>query len=217
MSCEAHLGYFSTSKEMHKEEMAKCRLLPELPSMGKLHGSAQNWMFTPTQIFSKTDHLIFCKLWEWAKKRHPKKGMRWIARRYFRTVNNQKWRFAVNAQSKEKDIILLLKKLSSTKITRYTKIRAEANPYDTEWMPYFEKRETDKMLLTFKGQKAILHLWRRQSKRCPICLNPIDKDTAWSMSERLEGYKAVKYLIHTHCRCREKLFIGTNRLSCAKF
>ncbi|WP_454898558.1 group II intron maturase-specific domain-containing protein [Wolbachia pipientis] len=30
------------------------------------------------RAFNKIDHEIMCALWKWAKKRHPRKGLRWI-------------------------------------------------------------------------------------------------------------------------------------------
>jgi RNA-directed DNA polymerase len=30
------------------------------------------------KIFVKIDHAIFVALWQWAKRRHPNKGNRWI-------------------------------------------------------------------------------------------------------------------------------------------
>lgn len=33
--------------------------------------------------FSRIDHLVWTKLWRWAKRRHPCKPMRWIKARYF--------------------------------------------------------------------------------------------------------------------------------------
>ncbi|WP_310732741.1 group II intron maturase-specific domain-containing protein [Wolbachia pipientis] len=35
------------------------------------------------RAFNKIDHEIMCALWKWAKKRHPRKGLRWIKNRYF--------------------------------------------------------------------------------------------------------------------------------------
>jgi RNA-directed DNA polymerase len=39
--------------------------------------------------FIKADHAIFKALWGWAKRRHPTKSRRWVARRYFRTPLGQ--------------------------------------------------------------------------------------------------------------------------------
>ncbi len=42
-----------------------------------------------SDTFRKADYLIFEKLWQWAKRRHPKKGKYWIADRYFTRVKNR--------------------------------------------------------------------------------------------------------------------------------
>jgi RNA-directed DNA polymerase len=37
---------------------------------------------------------FFLICWEWARRRHPQKGKKWIADKYFGTVNGRKWTFA---------------------------------------------------------------------------------------------------------------------------
>jgi len=36
-----------------------------------------------SDTFSKTDHQIFCKLRQWSKRRHPKKGSSWVKQKIF--------------------------------------------------------------------------------------------------------------------------------------
>jgi RNA-directed DNA polymerase len=66
--------------------------------------------------FSKTDHQIFCKLWQWSKRRHPKKGDKWVKQKYFRKVGNRKWCFTVDFNLKGTNSQMFLKRLSETKI-----------------------------------------------------------------------------------------------------
>jgi RNA-directed DNA polymerase len=35
--------------------------------------------------FRTLDHVLWKALWQWAVRRHPKKGRRWVAKRYFQT------------------------------------------------------------------------------------------------------------------------------------
>ena len=49
-----------------------------------------------SDTFRKADYLIFEKLWQWAKRRHPKKGKYWIASRYFTRIKNRNWCFVAN-------------------------------------------------------------------------------------------------------------------------
>src|SRR5258708_9021899 len=41
------------------------------------------------ETFSKVDHAIFCTLWQWAKRRHPKKAIKWIKKKYFTSIEGQ--------------------------------------------------------------------------------------------------------------------------------
>jgi RNA-directed DNA polymerase len=43
--------------------------------------------------FSRVDHEVWKALWQWAKRRHPNKGRRWVANRYFSKVGNRSWVF----------------------------------------------------------------------------------------------------------------------------
>src|SRR5262249_35729786 len=45
------------------------------------------------KTFVHVDTAIFKALWQWAKRRHPKKGKRWVKDRYFGRFGNQNWRF----------------------------------------------------------------------------------------------------------------------------
>ena len=41
------------------------------------------------RTFSRVDHAIFRALWQWAKRRHPKKSRQWIKDRYFETIDQR--------------------------------------------------------------------------------------------------------------------------------
>ena len=151
--------------------------------------------------FSKTDHQIFCKLWQWSKRRHPKKGTNWVKQKYFRKIGNRNWRFSIDYIFKGAKHIMPLKVLSDTKITRHVKILGNANPYDMEWKDYFDKRGTYKMLISLKGRKSLLYLWKKQNRMCPICREPIDKDKKWNLSDKMENGRTIKFLAHDSC-CR---------------
>src|SRR4051794_12207181 len=45
------------------------------------------------RTFSRVDHAIFRALWQWAKRRHPKKSRRWIKDRYFQVRGGRHWVF----------------------------------------------------------------------------------------------------------------------------
>lgn len=94
-----------------------------------------------SQTLSKLDHEIWKILWKWSKRRHPRKGKRWLKDRYFPRINGNNWAFACILKStmKEKKLIKLTYP-SEIKIQRHVKIQSHANPYNPEWDAYFKKR-----------------------------------------------------------------------------
>jgi RNA-directed DNA polymerase len=43
--------------------------------------------------FAHIDYILFEFLWQWAKRRHPKKGKRWIKERYWHKMGDRNWVF----------------------------------------------------------------------------------------------------------------------------
>ena len=162
-----------------------------------------------SDTFRKADYLIFEKLWQWAKRRHPKKGKYWIADRYFTRVKNRNWCFVANFKKGKTDDRIALKRLYDTKITRYVKVKGEANPFAPEWTEYFEKRKTYKMLQSLNGRKSLLYMWERQDHLCPVCGKPIDKEHPWGTSQQIVNGKKVNNLLHDSCR---RKVIQTNKM-----
>ncbi len=73
------------------------------------------------KTFQKLDSIIWNMLWRWAKRKHPKKGKKWIARRYWHSEGTRNWVF------KEKAATLVL--FADTKIRRHFMVKLDKNPY----------------------------------------------------------------------------------------
>lgn len=152
-----------------------------------------------SRTFQRIDDQIFRKLWQWAKRRHPKKGKRWIANKYFHFYKSRRWRYLVESEKNGKKDIFPLKLAFETKILRHKKIKSEANPFDVEWKDYFEERMTYKMLLSLKGRNSLLYMWNKQERKCPLCGQPITAETQWNVREQKEKGQTVRYLVHDKC------------------
>jgi RNA-directed DNA polymerase len=105
----------------------------------KLNPIIRGWGYfyrhvTSGRIFYTLDHRIWEATWQWAKRRHPNKGKRWIKRKYFQREGNRNWIFR---EKSDKINLFLLAKLP---FRLYVKIKADANPYDPDWKDYFESR-----------------------------------------------------------------------------
>jgi RNA-directed DNA polymerase len=141
--------------------------------------------------FVRNDQQIWSMLWRWALRRHPNKGARWIKEKYFKTRGTRNWVFTATETQEDgtKREITLLQE-SDTPIQRHVKIRADANPHDPKWEPYFESRWGKKMLNSSKGRVKLYRGWLRQDGLCPDCKEPIAMGTHWDVRpivKRTEG------------------------------
>jgi RNA-directed DNA polymerase len=99
------------------------------------------------QTFSQVDNAIFQTLWRWCVRRHPTKGKRWIASKYFTTVPGDSggghWVFfgELERENGERRPVALFK-ASRVRIRRHIKIRSDVNPYSPRWNEYLERRHS---------------------------------------------------------------------------
>jgi RNA-directed DNA polymerase len=159
------------------------------------------------KTFVHVDTAIFKALWRWARRRHPKKGKRWVKDRYFGRFGNQNWRFFGTAKGKDgKTIQNWLCLASGTPINqKYQKIKGECNPYDPAWEIYLEERLGVKMEKSLQGKRKLLHLWKEQGGICPVCHQTITQVTGWHNHHIV--YKTLggtdnaenRVLIHPNC------------------
>jgi RNA-directed DNA polymerase len=158
------------------------------------------------KTFVHVDTAIFNALWRWTRRRHPKKGKRWVKDRYFGRVGNQNWRFFGTAQDKDgKPTRNLLCLAAARPITRYTKMKGDCNPYDPTWELYLETRLGVKMEQTLLGRRRLLYLWKEQGGICPVCHQLMTHVTGWHnhhiVSKTLGGTDSAenRVLIHPNC------------------
>lgn len=122
------------------------------------------------ETFGKIDAHVWSMLWQWAVRRHPKKGGRWVKEKYFKAQGTRNWIFATIEKQKNgsrKEFVLL--KEADTPIQRHVKIKAGANPHDPKWEPYFEARWGRKTMNSPRGRVKLYRVWIRQDGRCPTC------------------------------------------------
>jgi RNA-directed DNA polymerase len=73
-----------------------------------------------TKVFKLMDMYIFRMLWQWARRRHPKKNRHWIKDRYWKTAGNDRWRFMDTRT---------LKKMIDKKIVRHIPLKLDMRDY----------------------------------------------------------------------------------------
>ncbi|CAH0228173.1 Group II intron-encoded protein LtrA [Massilia sp. Bi118] len=122
------------------------------------------------ETFSRIDALLYWRLVRWAKRRHPRKKKDDIRKKYWRTVEDRNWVFAVNAAKKDgAEDVLELYSLSSTPILRHLKIKGEFNPYDPKDEAYLEETLQTRMKRKAVFFKRWARLYLDQQGKCPVC------------------------------------------------
>ncbi len=130
--------------------------------------------------FHSVDSAIFEALWRWAKRRHPKKGARWVKERYFLAIGSRRWVFSGKAVDGHGVATTRhLFRAQSVPIKRHVKVQSAANPYDPEWEAYFAQRLAVKVDANLNGYRTLLFLWHQQNGLCPNCSQPITTITGW--------------------------------------
>jgi RNA-directed DNA polymerase len=127
--------------------------------------------------------------------------------RYFHRIGREDWVFgAQTARDNGERKWVRLAKARNTQIRRHVKIKGEANPFDPAWEDYFERRLGLIMKDNLRGKGRTIHLWRQQQGKCPLCDEPITKDTGWNHLRALPaaqsglGTLASPALLHPNCR-----------------
>ncbi len=94
--------------------------------------------------FARIDSHIWHMLWQWAKRRHPAKGARWVIKRYFRARESRSWAFATKGSTDGKFVSLQLFRAMTVEIKRHVKVPGAANPFDPAWTAYLARRRVSK-------------------------------------------------------------------------
>jgi len=174
-----------------------------------------------SKTFVRVDWAIEKALWQWAKRRHPKKGTHWIQKRYFCQIGSQNWCFFGTAKSKDGQTVQkVLCTAASTPIVRHTKIKGACNPYDPAWKPYLSERQEAKMKMTLRNRHQLLELWKKQEGICPNCNQPITMETGWHNHHIVHKAKGGsngmenRVLVHPNCHRQVHANKGTVSKPC---
>jgi len=160
-----------------------------------------------SKAFGRLDMLIWRRLYQWALRRHPHKGKRWVADKYFCTVKGRKWTFAeIKGKGKDREIVKSLKGYSKHKerTGSYARVGYDRSYYDGD-TAYWAGR-LSKGYGNITPSKA--KLLKRQGGLCPVCkcaLTNEDLPEAHHIKPRQYGglweFKNM-VLLHLHCHDR---------------
>ena len=194
----------SIEKHLYKvsEMLSKMKAAPQKEVIKKLNPVIRGWTnyfnsVVSSKIFSALDHLMWQKLWSWAKRRHPTKGSKWIVKRYFHTIRKRKWCFAIKEKS---EITMILNNYGDAKIKRHVKVKAGKSFYDGDeiyWASRLRKGYGDTL------SKA--RLLKEQKGKCEFCNTTFKQGDKMEIHHRIfkanggEDKRGNIVLLHLHC------------------
>jgi len=153
-----------------------------------------------SEAFSKLDHLLWKRIYQWAQRRHPNKGKRWVAEKYFATVDGRKWTFV---EKKDGKVVKALEGYSKHKESTgsYAKVGYDRSYYDGDTAYWAERLSKGYGNITPSKAKML----KRQEGICPVCnsrLTTEDLTHVHHIRHRAKG-GSDKYsnltLVHKHC------------------
>lgn len=131
-----------------RDVIRKLRSAPQALLIEVLNPLINGWAMYHRHVvakktFGRVDSHIWYAIWQWAKRRHPKKPAEWIRQHYFHRIGSRHWVFAAVTDHVDDDgrpILRSLTTAASTHIERHPKVQSDANPYDRDWYAYFAQR-----------------------------------------------------------------------------
>lgn len=88
-------------------------------------------------------------------------------------------------------------------------MKAEANPYDLAFEPYFEQRLERVWKDSMQGKRTLLMFWLRQQQCCAMCRHKITKETGWNIHHIVERVKGggdeLSNLVLLHPNCHRQI------------
>lgn len=165
------------------------------------------------RVFSYIDSEIWKALWKWALKRHPKKRKRWVANKYFKTINGASWQFATTITNRHAKVQTVhVFKMASVPIERHVKVKGRSSPDNPKLSSYWEHRNTQYGKTYWaKGSKHLL-VAKNQNWFCPVCgehlFNGEELHTHHIIQVKDGGTDFVDNFVHLHKACHKHLHTG---------
>ncbi len=158
--------------------------------------------------FSKMKNFVWNRIWRWAKRRHPKKGSKWVARKYFKNPDSgRKWTF--HSKAKNGEALNLLCHSDFPASVKWVKVKGNHSPYDGDEI-YWSKRIGNSYLTSDPQKSRLLKTQNGKCAYCGLSFKPDDKIEKHHLIPRIKGGKSIdKNLVLLHLHCHDRIYTPT--------
>ena len=170
------------------------------------------------ETFSRIDSLLWWRLMRWARRRHPKKSPRWVAKKYWSTVDGRSEFASGIPIENDTPRWVRLYRLADTEIVRHHKVKGGYNPFDPRWEAYGEDLRAKRLLKSMAYRKQWASLFVSQHGKCAHCGAELSDETGWHdhhLIPRVAGGSdslSNRVLLHPVCHVQ----VHVNGLTVAK-
>jgi len=164
-------------------------------------------------LFFNINSKIWKYLGKWAVKRHPKKRKRWVANKYFKTINGASRQLATTITNRHAKVQTIhVFKMACVPIERHVKVKGRSSPDDPKLSSYWEHRNTQYGKTYWaKGSKHLL-VAKNQNWFCPVCGEHLFKveelHTHHIIQVKDGGTDFCDNLVHLHKACHKHVHTG---------
>jgi len=160
--------------------------------------------FHSSETFSKLDTLLYKRLLQWACRRHPNKGKKWVVKKYFAHVNGRNWVFV---GMKGKRIVAAIKAYSKHKecTGSYARVGFDRSYYDGDTAYWAARMSKGYGNITPSKAKML----KKQGGKCPPCGGTFTNEDLMEAHHKTfrsrGGEDKYKNLVLLHRHCHDKL------------
>jgi RNA-directed DNA polymerase len=151
-----------------------------------------------SQAFAKLNHVLFIMLLAWANRRHPQKGHKWVAAKYWRIDDGGGWRFQPRGSDRR------LPRHSDILRRRHIKVAGRRSPFDGDWLYWSTRLGREPTTPT-----RVARLLKVQDGRCRECGlffrsdDKMEMDHVHPKAQGGTGARKNLQLLHRHCHNRK--------------
>ncbi|MDJ0650789.1 MAG: group II intron reverse transcriptase/maturase [Xenococcaceae cyanobacterium MO_188.B19] len=161
------------------------------------------------QTFSYISHRVWRYLWNWCKRRHQKRRLKWVKRKYFQVIKQVDWTFCCMTKDRKNKLKpFYLYNIAKTPIVRHTKVVGNYSPFDAKLDNYWEKRRTKQGKTRWAKGSKYDQVAKNQNYKCPNCglffNNGEDVETHHIIPVKDGGSDDTENLIHLHKACHKQ-------------
>ncbi|RMG53552.1 MAG: group II intron reverse transcriptase/maturase [Gammaproteobacteria bacterium] len=161
------------------------------------------------EIFGYIKTRVWQYLWNWCKRRHLKRRLKWVKDKYFRRIRGMDWTFCCDVKNRKgRNKPLCLYNIHRTPIIRHIKVKGTASPFDGKLTEYWEKRRTQLGKSQWAKGSKYQQVAKQQNWKCSNCrqslFNGEDIETHHIVPVKDGGSDDAENLIHLHSACHKQ-------------